>query len=81
MHDEACREGYDAGRGSFVQHYGLPELDASLLLIPLVGFLPASDPRVRNTVEAVGRELTVDGLVRRYRPRQEEGYQAVFVRL
>ena len=54
-------------RGRFVQSYGSTELDASLLLVPLVGFLPATDPRVINTVEAIERELLVDGFVLRYR--------------
>jgi GH15 family glucan-1,4-alpha-glucosidase len=66
IHDEVCREGYDAERGAFVQSYGSPILDASLLMIPLVGFLPAGDPRVRGTIEAIERELTVDGLALRY---------------
>jgi GH15 family glucan-1,4-alpha-glucosidase len=51
----------------FVQHYGAKVLDASVLLIPLVRFLPANDPRVRATVLAIGEELTVDGMVLRYR--------------
>ena len=67
IHAEVCEHGYDAELGSFTQSYGLKELDASLLLIPLVGFLPASDPRVRGTIEAVERELLWDGLVLRYR--------------
>ena len=67
IHAEVCKRGYDDGLGSFVQSYGSKELDASLLLIPLVGFLPAPDPRVRGTVEAVERELLEDGLVLRYR--------------
>ena len=53
-----------------MQSYGSSELDASLLLIPQVGFLPASDPRVRGTIEAIERELVVDGLVLRYRTRE-----------
>jgi GH15 family glucan-1,4-alpha-glucosidase len=65
-HAEVCARGYDRGRRSFVQHYGSDRLDASLLMIPLVGFLPASDPRMRGTVEAIERELVVDGFVRRY---------------
>jgi GH15 family glucan-1,4-alpha-glucosidase len=69
IHDEVCERGFDAELGSFVQSYGSKELDASLLLIPLVGFLPADDPRVRGTIEAVERELLVDGLVLRYRTR------------
>ncbi len=57
---------FDAKRNCFVQHYGSTELDASLLLIPLVGFLPPDDPRVRATIEAVERELVVGGFVLRY---------------
>jgi GH15 family glucan-1,4-alpha-glucosidase len=67
IHDEVCRKGFDAELGCFVQAYGTKELDASLLLIAAIGFLPATDPRVRATVEAVERHLLVDGLVRRYR--------------
>lgn len=66
IHDDVCRNGYDKGRAIFVQAYGEPQLDASLLRIPIVGFLPPDDPRVRSTVAAVERELLVDGLVRRY---------------
>lgn len=61
----------DIGGGSFTQSYGRPELDASLLRLPLVGFLPADDPRVRGTVAAIERELLEDGLVLRYRPSAE----------
>jgi GH15 family glucan-1,4-alpha-glucosidase len=69
IHDEVCREGFDAERNAFTQYYGSRALDASLLMIPLVGFLPASDPRVRGTVEAIERELCDDdGFVRRYDP-------------
>jgi GH15 family glucan-1,4-alpha-glucosidase len=67
IHDEVCRLGFDPHRNTFVQSYGREELDGSLLTIPLVGFLPASDPRVRGTVEAIERELMQDGLVLRYR--------------
>jgi GH15 family glucan-1,4-alpha-glucosidase len=66
VHDEVCREGFDPERDAFVQSYGGKQLDASLLLIPLVGFLPASDPRMKATVAAIQRELVVDGLVHRY---------------
>jgi GH15 family glucan-1,4-alpha-glucosidase len=72
LHDEVCREGYDSERDTFVQYYGADHLDASLLMIPLVGFLPASDPRVKGTVAAIQRELTVDGLVHRYPPEQSQ---------
>jgi GH15 family glucan-1,4-alpha-glucosidase len=71
IHEEVCREGFDEKLGSFTQFYGSGTLDASLLLIPLVGFLRCSDPRVRGTIEAVRRELTWDGLVLRY-PSEED---------
>lgn len=66
IHAEVCERGYDAERGSFVQFYGSKLLDASLLMMPLVGFLPASDPRVRGTIEAIERQLSHDGFVSRY---------------
>lgn len=66
IHADVCRHGYDAKRKTFVQVYGEPQLDASLLLIPAVGFLPPQDPRVASTVAAIERELVVDGFVRRY---------------
>jgi GH15 family glucan-1,4-alpha-glucosidase len=66
VHREVCREGYDADRVTFTQSYGSAELDASLLMVPLVGFLPATDERVRGTVAAIQRELVVDGFVQRY---------------
>jgi GH15 family glucan-1,4-alpha-glucosidase len=66
IHDDVCRSGYDSRIGSFVQSYGSSELDASLLMIPLTGFLPATDPRALGTVAAIERELVHDGLVRRY---------------
>ncbi len=68
IHEEVCREGYDAERNTFTQYYGSDQLDAALLLIPQVGFLPPSDPRVVGTVEAVQRELVKDGFVMRYIP-------------
>jgi GH15 family glucan-1,4-alpha-glucosidase len=66
IHDDVCRHGFDTQLGSFVQAYGSRRLDASLLLIPLVGFLPADDPRVTGTVDAVARDLRSDGFVLRY---------------
>jgi len=66
IHDEVCARGFDRELGSFVQSYGSKNLDASLLLIPTTGFLPADDPRVRGTITAVERGLFVDGFVRRY---------------
>ena len=71
IHDEVCRRGYDPQRQTFVQAYDSTEPDANLLMIPLVGFLPHSDPRVKGTVETVERELCPDGLVRRYRSDQD----------
>jgi GH15 family glucan-1,4-alpha-glucosidase len=66
IHREVCEHGYDPNRGAFTWFYGSPALDAALLMIPLVGFLPATDPRVIGTVEAVRQELVFDGFVRRY---------------
>jgi len=66
IHREVLERGYDAERGNFVQFYGAKHTDASLLMIPLVGFLPATDRRMRGTVAAVERELSPDGLVLRY---------------
>ena len=66
IRDEVCRRGVDHDRNVFVQEYGGKALDASLLLVPLVGFLPPDDERVRNTLAAIERELTEDGFVRRY---------------
>ena len=66
IHAEVLSRAWDDERQAFVQSYGSQQLDASVLLIPVVGFLPATDPRVVSTVEAIRRDLTVDGLVRRY---------------
>jgi GH15 family glucan-1,4-alpha-glucosidase len=66
IHAQICERGFNAKRGCFVQAYGSDELDASLLQMPLVGFLPGNDPRVQKTVEAIRRELMQDGLVSRY---------------
>jgi GH15 family glucan-1,4-alpha-glucosidase len=66
IHAQVCEAGFDVSRNSFVQHYGSTALDASLLLIPLVGFLPPNDARVLGTIAAIERELVVDGLVLRY---------------
>jgi GH15 family glucan-1,4-alpha-glucosidase len=66
IHDEVCRQGFNPRAGAFVQYYGSGDLDASLLMMPLVGFLPATDPRVRQTIEAIERGLLKDGFVQRY---------------
>jgi GH15 family glucan-1,4-alpha-glucosidase len=67
IHKDVCEHGFNATRGTFVQHYGSDELDASLLLLPIVGFLPPHDKRIRATVDAIARELVRDGFVMRYR--------------
>jgi GH15 family glucan-1,4-alpha-glucosidase len=64
---EVCEKGFNTKVGAFTQYYGSDELDASVLMIPLVGFLPASDPRVVSTVEAIEKTLVDEGLVLRYR--------------
>ena len=66
IHGEVCERGYDPERGTFTQYYGSQELDASVLNIPLVGFLPGDDERVTGTIDAVRRELGRDGFVSRY---------------
>src|SRR5215831_2949958 len=71
VHADVCRNGFDESRRSFVQYYGSNEVDASLLLIPIVGFLPAGDARVRGTLTAIQRDLVSDGLVARYRTSPE----------
>ncbi|HEX2944123.1 MAG TPA: glycoside hydrolase family 15 protein [Rhodopila sp.] len=68
IHRDVCDEGFHSGLGSFVQYYGGEQLDASLLLMPLVNFLPVDDPRIAGTIAAVERELMQDGLVRRKSP-------------
>jgi GH15 family glucan-1,4-alpha-glucosidase len=67
IHETVCQAGFNAEIGSFTQSFGDRELDASLLLIPAVGFLPIDDPRVAGTIAAIERDLVVDGLVLRYR--------------
>lgn len=70
IHDEVCERGFNSDTGTFTQHYETQALDASLLMIPLVGFLPATDERVVGTVHAVESQLMSDGLVLRY---QDQG--------
>jgi len=66
IHDQVCRQGFDPELNSFVQYYGSKHLDASLLMMPLVGFLPANDARVIGTVQAIETHLMEDGFVGRY---------------
>jgi GH15 family glucan-1,4-alpha-glucosidase len=84
IHREVCQRGYHPEKKAFTQTYGSEAMDASLLMIPLVGFLPAEDERVRNTIAAVERELLHEGLVRRYKPNECEidglpGSEGVFL--
>ena len=76
IHDDVCANAYDPQLGTFVQAYGSRFLDATLLLMPLVGFLPATDERVRRTIEAIEHRLVVDGLVVRYDPAFDDGLPA-----
>jgi GH15 family glucan-1,4-alpha-glucosidase len=66
IHQQVCEQGFNQQIGSFTQYYGSDLLDASLLMIPLVGFLPASDPRVQGTLAAIEKKLMQDGFVNRY---------------
>jgi GH15 family glucan-1,4-alpha-glucosidase len=66
IHSDVCTRGFDPEMNSFVRAYGSKELDASLLLLPAIGFLPPDDPRIVGTVAAIERDLVTDGLVRRY---------------
>ena len=83
IHDEVCRRGVDPDTGTFTQSYDAPGLDAALLLIPRVGFLPGDDPRVLATIEAIQTQLTQDGLVQRYRTSTSDdglpGGEGVFI--
>ncbi len=66
IHDQICEQGWNEAKQSFTQYYGCDQLDASLLMLARMGFLPPSDPRIVSTVEAIERELLVDGFVQRY---------------
>jgi GH15 family glucan-1,4-alpha-glucosidase len=83
IHHDVVAHAFDAGRNTFTQAYGSAALDASLLLIPRLGFLPATDPRVLGTIAAVRRELSEDGLVKRYQTGQTDdgvkGSEGLFI--
>ncbi|MEN3368930.1 MAG: hypothetical protein V7609_1073 [Verrucomicrobiota bacterium] len=84
IHAQVCELGYNAKKKAFTQFYGSDELDASLLMMPLVGFLPIDDERVVNTIEAIQRELMQDGLILRYRTERNDvdglpGSEGVFL--
>jgi GH15 family glucan-1,4-alpha-glucosidase len=68
IRDEVCEKGFNPKRGAFTQFYDSTRLDAAVLMIPLVGFLPATDERMRSTVEQIQAELVINGFVQRYRP-------------
>jgi GH15 family glucan-1,4-alpha-glucosidase len=72
IHAEVCEHGYNVEKKAFTQYVGSDAMDASLLMMPLTGFLPITDERVRGTIEAIERELMQDGLVLRYRPQEEK---------
>jgi GH15 family glucan-1,4-alpha-glucosidase len=71
IHRQACERGYNAKVKAFTQYYGSDALDASLLMAPMIGFLPIEDERVRNTIAAIERDLLVEGFVLRYKPHEE----------
>jgi GH15 family glucan-1,4-alpha-glucosidase len=84
IHREVCAKGYNKKKQAFTQYYGADAMDASILVLPLVGFLPASDARVRGTIAAVERDLLQDGFVLRYRPNEKKvdglpGSEGVFL--
>ncbi len=79
IHRTVCERGYSSDLGRFVQHYNSDTLDASLLLLPLVGFLPADDPRIAGTIAAIERELMEGGLVRRKAPRPDGHDEGAFL--
>ncbi|MCC8405883.1 glycoside hydrolase family 15 protein [Paraburkholderia sp. MMS20-SJTN17] len=73
LHRDICQRGFNRALNCFTQSYGSDQIDASLLLLPLFGFLPVDDPRIAATVDAIERNLMKDGLVRRYRSELPEG--------
>jgi len=79
IHEDVCREGWNEGLGTFTQHYGGQAIDASLLLLPLVGFLPTDDPRMAATIETIRRELSEGGLIRRTKAKSEPPNEGAFL--
>jgi GH15 family glucan-1,4-alpha-glucosidase len=79
IHDEVCQEAWNEGLGTFVQHFGGQTIDASLLLLPLVGFLPADDPRMAATIATIQRELSEGGLIRRNKAKAEPPNEGAFL--
>ena len=79
IHDEVCREGWNGGLRTFTQYYGGQEVDASLLLLPLVGFLPADDPRMAATIARIERDLSEGGLIRRSKAKADGPNEGTFL--
>lgn len=79
IREDILAKGVDPQGGYFVQHYGSSEVDASLLMIPLVGFLPAADPRMKATVVAIEQQLGEGGLIRRYRVGDQANIEGTFL--
>ena len=79
IHDDVCRNAWNDGLGTFTQAYGNTDLDASLLLMPIVGFLPADEPRMRATIDKVAEVLSEDGLIRRQRRKADANNEGAFL--
>ena len=79
IHEDVCREGWNAGLGTFTQSYSDEALDASLLLLPLLGFLPAGDPRITATIAKIASELTEGGLIRRTKAKVDGPNEGAFL--
>ena len=79
IHDQVCSKGYNRKHNSFTVYYGAQSVDASLLLLPLVGFLPGDDPRILGTIQRIKRELMTGGLLKRNRPRNKSERQGAFL--
>jgi GH15 family glucan-1,4-alpha-glucosidase len=79
IHDEVCRDSWNAGLGTFTQYYGGEAVDASLLLLPLVGFLPADDPRMAATITVIQRDLSEGGLIRRTKAKADGPNEGTFL--
>jgi GH15 family glucan-1,4-alpha-glucosidase len=79
IHEEVCAKGFDPKLNTFVDYYGSKKVDASLLLLPLVGFLPGNDPRILGTIRAIEKDLTTGGLLKRNRPPKKAARQEAFL--
>jgi GH15 family glucan-1,4-alpha-glucosidase len=79
LHDAVCRNGFNRNLNSFVAYYGAKKVDASLLLLPLVGFLPATGKRIIGTVDAIEKQLMTGGFLKRNRPSRKAACQGAFL--